>query len=232
MQPYMVNQSGAVPDAVGNLWFMVVQYVPNILAAVILFIIGWIVAVLLYRLVVAVVRVLRINEALYSAGLGDMAREAGFKLDTGVFLGSLVMWFMILAFLTSSLDVLGLGRVTLFFQQFVLYYVPQIIVAAVIVVVGALFAEFVKKLITGSARAAGAPHGSKLAGSMGKWAVWTFAILAALNQLGVASEFIQTLFTGIVIAGSLAFGLAFGLGGKDAAARTIERVRGEIVHHE
>ncbi len=230
MQPYTIDQSGYVPDSLGNLWYMVVQYVPNILAAVIIFIIGWIVAILLYRLVVAVVRVLRINEALYSAGLGDLAREAGFKLDTGEFLGSLVMWFIILAFLTSSLDVLGLGRVTLFFQEFVLFYVPQIIIAAIIIVVGALFAEFVKKMITGSARAAGAPHGAKLAGAMGKWAVWTFAILAALDQLGVASAFIQTLFTGIVIAASLAFGLAFGLGGKDAAARTIERIREEITH--
>jgi len=225
-------QSGNVPDAFGAIWYMVAQYVPNILAAVILFVIGWIIGVLLYRLVVAIVRVLHVNEALYSAGLGDLSREAGFRLDTGVFLGSLIMWFVILAFLTSSLNVLGLGRVTIFFQDFVLYYVPQIIVAAIIIVVGALFAEFVKKVIVGSARAAGAPHGAKLAGAMGKWAVWIFAILAALDQLGIASSFIETLFTGIVIAVSLAFGLAFGLGGKDAAARTIERVRDEITHQQ
>ena len=102
---------------------------------------------------------------------------------------------------------------------------------ALILILGEIVAEVLRGLVAGSARAAGA-HGANLAGAVAKWAIWVTAVLAALNQLGVATEFVQTLFTGIVIAASLAFGLAFGLGGKDAAARTIERIRDEIKHHK
>ena len=66
------------------------------------------------------------------------------------------------------------------------------------------------------------------AGAVAKWAVWVFAILVALSQLGIAAAFSQTLFTGVVIAISLAIGLSFGLGGQEAAARFIERLRGDM----
>ena len=135
----------------------------------------------------------------------------------------------IIVFLVASLEILGLDRVTIFLQTVVLLYLPNVFVAALILILGAVVAEVVRNLVLSSARAAGA-HGASLAATVAKWAIWVTAILAALNQLGVASEFVQTLFTGIVVAASLAFGLAFGLGGKDAAARTIERVRSEISH--
>ena len=137
---------------------------------------------------------------------------------------------VIVVFLVAALDVLGLTRVTIFLQQVVLLYLPQVIVAVLILILAAFVAEVVKSLVAGSARAAGA-HAANLAGAVAKWAIWLFAILAAINQLGVATEFVQTLFTGLVVALALAFGLAFGLGGKDAAARTIERVRSEISSH-
>jgi len=226
----IVTQSAnAVQGSFYEMWFTVAQYLPAILAAVIVFVIGWIVGVILYRVVVEVVRVLRLDEALKSAGVNEVARNAGFNLDVGRFLGTLVEWFVIIVFLVAALDILGLTRATIFLQTVVLLYLPQVIVAALILILGAIVAEVVKNLVAGSARAAGA-HGANLAGTVAKWAIWVTAILAALNQLGVATEFVQTLFTGIVVAASLAVGLAFGLGGKEAAARTIERVRSEIGH--
>jgi hypothetical protein len=176
------------------------------------------------------VKVLRIDDALKAAGLNEAAKEAGFTLDVGRFLGTLVMWFMVLVFLVASLGILGLNNVTIFLQQVVLLYLPQVIVASLILILGAIVAEVVKDIVAGSARAAGA-HAANLAGAVAKWAIWITAIMAALNQLQVASAFIQTLFTGVVVALSLAFGLAFGLGGKEAAARTIEKIRSEIVHN-
>jgi hypothetical protein len=227
----IVTQSSDVVQAsFATLWYTVVQYLPAIIAAVIVFVIGWIIAVILYRIVIEIVKVLRIDEALKATGLNEAAREAGFTLDIGKFLGTLVMWFVILVFLVASLEILGLSRVTVFLQQVVLLYLPQVIVASLILILGAIVAEVVRGVVTGSARAAGA-HGANLAGTVAKWAIWTFALIAALEQLDIATAFIQTLFTGIVIALSLAFGLAFGLGGKEAAARTIEKVRSEISHH-
>lgn len=228
----IVTQSaGAVQGSFTDLWYTVAQFLPAILAAVIVFVIGWIVGVILYRVVVEIVRVLRLNDALRSAGMDEAARSAGVRLDVGHLLGTLVQWFVVLVFLVAALDILGLTRVTIFLQTVVLLYLPQVIVAALILILGAIIAELVRGLVAGSARAAGA-HGANLAGAVAKWAIWVTAVLAALNQLGVATEFVQTLFMGIVIATSLAFGLAFGLGGKEAAARTIERIRSEIAHHK
>ena len=227
----IVSQSaGVLQSSFTDLWYTVVQFLPAILAAVVIFIIGWIVGIVLYRIVDQVVKVLRIDDALKAAGLNEVAKDAGFTLNIGRFLGTLVQWFIVIVFLVASLDVLGLNRVTIFLQQVVLLYLPQIIVAVLILILAAIVAEAVKNIISSSARAAGA-HSGNLAGTVAKYAIWITAILAVLNQLGVATEFVQTLFTGLVVALSLAFGLAFGLGGKEAAARTIERIRSEIVHN-
>lgn len=228
----IVTQSaGAVQGSFYDLWYTVAQYLPAILAAIIVFVIGWIVGVILYRVVVEIVRVLRLDDALKAAGMNDAAKRAGFSLDIGRFLGTLVMWFTVLVFLVASLEILGLTRVTVFLQTVVLLFLPQVIVAALILILTAIVAEVVRGLVSGSARAAGA-HGANLAGTVAKYAIWVTGVMAALTQLGIATEMLQTLFTGIVIAISLAFGLSFGLGGKDAAARTIERVRSEIAHHD
>jgi hypothetical protein len=193
------------------------------------FVVGWIIGVVLYRLIVEVVKVLRINDVMRSAGLTEIAKDIGFKLDTGKFLGTLVMWFVILGFFGASLEILGLTTVTVVLEQVVLLYLPHVIVSALILIFAAVVAEVVKKLVAGSARAAGSRHGN-FAGTVAQWAIWIFAFMTVMNQLGIGTEFINALFTGFVIALSLAFGLAFGLGGRDAAARTIEHIRNEISH--
>lgn len=227
----IVSQSAdLVQGSFVDLWFTVVRYLPSILVAVIIFVLGLVFGAILYRIVIQIVKILRIDDALKSAGLESAAKGAGFNLDIGVFLGTLVKWFVVIVFLVASLDVLGLSRVTIFLQQVVLLYLPQVIVAVLILILAAVVAETVRKMVASSARAAGA-HAANLAGNVAKWAIWTFAILAALSQLSVAPEFMQTLFTGLVVALALAFGLSFGLGGKEAAARTIERIRSEIASH-
>ncbi len=226
----IVTQSAAsVQGSFYDMWYTVAQYVPAILAAVVVFLIGWIVGIILYRVVVEVVRVLRIDDALRAAGMNDAAKQAGFNLDTGKFLGRLVEWFVILVFLVAALDILNLTRVTVFLQTVVLLYLPQVIVASLIIILGAIVAEVVRGLISHSGKATGA-HGANLAGTIAKYAILAWAVMAALQQLGIAADMIQTLFTGIVVALSLAFGLSFGLGGKEAAGRTIERLRSEIAH--
>ena len=226
----IVAQSASVLQASFNdVWFTIVQFVPAILAAAIIFVIGWIIGMILARVIEQVVDVLRIDDALKSAGVTEAVKDAGFSLNAGRLLGALVKWFVIVVFLVASLEVLGLVRVTTFLQQVVLLYLPQVIVAVLIIILAAIVADIVRNIVTGSARAAGVKQAA-MAGAIAKWAIWIFAVLAALNQLGVAAAFWQTLFTGIVVALSLAFGLAFGLGGKEAAARSIERMRDEMAH--
>ncbi len=230
----MSDSTGAVQNSFNDMWYVVVQFVPNILFATIVAVLGCIIAVVLYRVIVEIVRILQINSVMKSAGLTEMARDAGFTLDVGRFLGTLVLWFVILVAFSASLEILGLKSVTSFVEQVVIQYIPQVIVASLIIIAAAVVADIVKKLIVGSARMAGASnaHGARFTGSIAKWAIWTVAILAALTQLGIAPAFEQAIFTGIVIALSLAFGLAFGLGGRDVAAQVLEHMRKEISHDQ
>jgi hypothetical protein len=227
----IVSQSANVlHNSFADMWYTVASFLPQLLAAVAIFIIGWIVSIVLYRAIEHVVKALRVDEALRAAGVGEMLRHTGMNLNTGAFLGTLTQWFVVIVFLITSLEILGLTRVTIFLQQVVLLYLPQVIVSVVILILAAIVAEATKNVIAGSARAAGAAHTGNLAGSVAKYAIWMTAVLSVLNQLGVAQEFVQTLFTGVVVALALGFGLAFGLGGKEAAARTIEKIRSEISH--
>ena len=225
----LMRSADAVQGSFYDLWYTVALYLPRILAAVVVFIIGWVVATVLYRIVIEVVKVLKINEALKTAGVHEAAKDAGFSFDAGKILATLVMWFVALVFLVAAIEILGLTTVTIFLQRVVILYLPQVIVASLILILGAIVADVARRFVVGSAKAVGA-HAANLAGTVAKWAIWIFAILAALDQLGVASVFIQTIFTGLVVSLSIAFGLAFGLGGKDAAARAIERVREEVRH--
>jgi len=206
-----------------------IEFVPSLFVAFVIFIIGWVVGSVLGRVVGQIIKSLKVDNALRTAGFDEVLSRAGFELNSGGFLGGLVKWFIIIVFLVASLDVIGLTQVNIFLQQVVLLYLPQVIVAVLILLVAAVIADVMQNLVIGGAKAAHMTSAHFL-GSVTKWAIWIFAILAALNQLGVATAFVQTLFTGIVVAVSLAVGLAFGLGGQDAAGRYLEKVRGEIAH--
>ena len=145
-------------------------------------------------------------------------------------MGSLVKYFIIIVFLIASFDVLGLNQVTAFLQQVVIGYLPQLIIAVLILLVGAVVGDVLSRIVVASARTASLSQANFL-GTVSRWAVWVFAILVALSQMGIAGAFIQTLFTGFVVAVSLALGLSFGLGGQAAAAKAIEKVQSEISHH-
>lgn len=210
-----------------NLWIGVVGFVPNLVVALIIFIIGWVIAAVLGRVVAQLIKALRVDSALASAGFEDVINRMGFNLNAGHFIGEIVKWFIIVVFLVAAFDVLGLSQVTLFLKDVVLLYLPNVFVAALILLAAALIAQFTQRVVTGSAKAAGISSAHFL-GGVARWAIWIFAILAAVSQLGIAGVFAQTLFTGVIVALSLGIGLAFGLGGKDAAAKYIERLRGEI----
>ena len=207
-----------------------VAFLPNVIFAVIVFLIGWFLASWLGWVVAEALKALKVDHALHTAGFDDVVARAGYKLNSGVFLGALLKWFVILIFLVASLQILNLGQVTLFLQQIVIGFLPNVIIAALILLVAAVVAEIVQGVVTGSARAAGITAAG-FAGTMARWAIWLFAVLAALAQLQIAQGILQTLFTGVVVAFALAFGLAFGLGGQDSAARFLEKTREEMSNH-
>ena len=210
-----------------ELWGGVVSFVPKLVVAFVVFLVGWVIAVTLGKVVSQVVRSLKLDSLLRGAGAEAPLSRAGMKLDSGEFLGGLVRWFFIVVLLLGAMDVLGLSQVTEFLRSVVLTYIPQVIVAALILLVAAVLADVVYRIVGGAARAAHLPSAGFL-GGIAKWAIWVFAILAALFQLGIAGVFIQTLFTAFVGMVAIAGGLAFGLGGKEAAGRFLDKLRAEI----
>jgi len=214
-----------------NLWLGIVTVVPSVVVALVIFVIGWLIGAGVGRIIAQMIDSMKVDNALRSAGFEDALKHAGFRLDSGKFLGGLVKWFIVIVFLVAALDVLGLHQVNLFLQEVVLLYLPQVIVAVLILLLAAVIAEVAENLVVGGARTMNMPSAQFL-GKVARWAIWIFAILVALNQLGVATQLVQTLFTGIVVAISLALGLAFGLGGQDAAARYIEKLKDEMAHRK
>jgi len=210
-----------------NLFYGLVAFIPNLVVAIIVFIVGWLVGVGVGRVVEQIVGSLRVDSALRSTGLERVLNRAGFQLNSGRFLGFLVEWFFIIVFLVAALDVLRLTAVNFFIRDVVLGYIPQVIVAALILLVAAVVAEAAERVVAGSAKAASL-RAAGFIGKVARYAIWVFAILAALAQLNVATAFVQTLFTGVVIALALAIGLSFGLGGQASAARYLEHLSSDI----
>ena len=223
---FLTEWANVLTASFQGLFYGLVAFLPNLVAALVIFIIGWLIGAGLARVVEQVIAAIKVDQALRAAGVERVIERAGWKMNAGAFLGTLVKWFFIIVFLVAALEVLGLTQVTAFLTTVVLGYLPQVIVAVLILLVAAVVAEAAQRVVRGAASAAHMKSANFL-GAIARWAIWVFALLAALDQLGV-SPFIQTLFTGLVVALALAFGLAFGLGGQAAAARAIERMSKEI----
>lgn len=226
---YMILQTwgDALNRSFIDLGVGVVHFIPNLLAALVIFLAGWILGAFLGRVVTRVIDALKLDEALRGVGLEVLVHRAGFQLNLGKFIGVLVEWFTIVVFLIAAFDVLKLQQVNYFLQEVVIGYLPKVIVAVLILLVGGVLAQVTQRVVTGSARAAGLAAANFL-GTLSKWSVWVFAFLVALSHLDIGTFFLQTFFMGVTVAVSVAVGLAFGLGGQETAARMLERVRKEV----
>lgn len=211
----------------------VISFVPGLVVAVIIFIVGVAIAEWVGKIIAQFVNMLKIDDALRSAKIEEVLKRGGITLHTGKFIGGLVKWYIIVVLLVAFFDVIGLDQVNEYLKTVVLGYLPRVFVASAVLLVAAVVGQVMQKIVAGSARAAGFVSANFL-GSLSKWSVLIFGFMVALVQLNVAAVFIQTLFTGIVVALSIAFGLSFGLGGQSAAGDFIGKLRREIAdhHHE
>jgi len=209
-----------------NLWSAFIGFLPSLIGALIVLIVGWVIAIALGKLAAQLLRAFRIDQAVERVGVQKGVRQAGYKISVSKLFGELVKWFLIIVFVMAAADILGLVQVTDFLTE-VLYYIPNIIVAVVILLVAVLLASFLSRLIRGSVKIAGLGS-ADLVAAVTRWAIMVFAVLAALDQLGVARSIIGTLVTGFVAMVAIAGGLAFGLGGRDIANDILKKVRKEI----
>jgi hypothetical protein len=219
--------SVVLTESFQDLWSGVLSFAPNIIIALIIILLGWFIGILVGHVVNQIIVGVKLDSALKKAGVDDVLKKGEINLDSGAFVGGLVKWFVIIAFLVAAFDVLGLSSITVFLQDIVLEYIPRVIVAALILLFAGVLGDVVAKIVSSSSKAAGFRMVGLLA-SLSKWSIWIFAILVALQQLGIAVQFISTLFMGTVGALAIALGLAFGLGGKDVAAKIVARAYDDL----
>jgi Conserved TM helix len=195
--------------------------VPRIIAFAIVLAAGWLIAALIARGTIAVLRAIRFNDLARRSGLAGFVQNMGVRQDATGVIASVAKWFVRLMTLVVAFDTLGLPAVSGVLQQLLLW-LPNLVVGLVALVIGGLAANALSRIVRGSAVGAGLSNPDVLAAAT-RIAVWTFAVVVAVSQLGVATALINTLVVGVVGAVALAVGLAFGLGGRDRAADLLDR---------
>ncbi|MFA5743103.1 MAG: hypothetical protein WCX77_02935 [Candidatus Paceibacterota bacterium] len=212
--------------ALSGLWEGFISFLPNFLIALIVFIIGWLIALGVGKLVAEILARVGFNKLFEKDGWKEAMEKADVKVNAGDFVGAIVKWVLVIVFLSITVTILGFSEFNVFLDG-VIFWLPNLIIATAIFVVGVVIADMAEKLIKVWVKKMGINYADFI-GTVAKWAIYIFSGMAILVQLGIAEALINTLLTGFVATLALAFGLAFGLGGKDAAAKAIQDAKDKL----
>lgn len=207
-------------SAIGDALSKIFSFLPDLIGALLILWIGFIIAKILGRITADLLRKIRFNQAADKAGLSRFVQSAGVKQDASGVMGEIVKWFFRIIALVAAFSVLQLPALTAALTG-ILNFIPNLAIALVIVLIGGLLANFVADFIKGALSQAGLGNAGLFA-NIARYAIIYVAAVAALGQIGVASTVINTLWIGTVAALALALGLAFGLGGRDTAAKLLD----------
>ena len=197
-----------------DLFFKVTTFLPNVIAAILVLIIGIIIAASLGKVVQKIIAFTRVDKLVDKLGVNKTFKAFGQIKVSGI-LGWLVKWFLIVVVLIAVADILKLPQINDFLAE-VARFLPNVVIAVVIMLIGFVGGNFVYELIFRSVRAA-KMHSPRFLANIAKWSMVIFALMASLIQLNIARSLVQTLFTGLIAMLAIAGGIAFGLGGKDKA---------------
>lgn len=198
----------------------ILGFLPSILGALILFLIGWILADWLKALTTKIVNVTKLGSLFKNPAITDFLKNAQVSQKLEVILGEIVKWLVITLFFVASINVLGITSISIFLNG-IIAGIPTLIAAIITLVIGVVVAGFLEKMMKGSLGSSD-PSMSRLVGKVVSYSVMTFFVLAALSQLGIASFFINTVFVGFIFALALALGIGLGLGSKDLIKKLLE----------
>ena len=212
--------------ALQNLWQTFLAFMPQLLGAIIVFLIGWTFSIGVGKLVAEILSRLKFDKLFRKAGWAEALEKADLKVNASAFIGGIVKWILVIVFLLVSVEILGLVEFAAFVKS-VLAYLPNVIVAALIFAVTVIVVDIVEKVVRTGVEGIKIGYG-QVVSMIVKWSIWTFAILAILYQLGIARPFMETLFQGLVYTMVISFGLSFGLGGKDVAADILRDLRDKL----
>ncbi len=212
--------------ALQDAWQGFLTFIPVLLGAIIVFVIGWIISIGVGRVIAEILNRLKFNKLFERTGWSEALTKAELKVTPSNFIGAICKWILVIVFLLASVEILGFVQFADFLKS-VIGWLPNLVVAIAIFVVAIIIADILEKIVKAAIKRIEIKYAEFL-GIVVRWAVYIFAGLAVLLQLGVTPSIINTLVIGLVGTIALALGLSFGLGGKDAAAKLIEEIRGKI----
>jgi hypothetical protein len=195
---------------------LILAAIPKVIAFILIAIVGWIIASLVARAVEGLLRSVRFNDLAQRSGFGGFVANTGVTTDAAGFVALIAKWFIRLIALVVAFDALGLPAVS-DVLRLLLLWLPNVVVAVAVLIIGGLAANALAGLVRGATAKADLGNPDLLA-NIARVAVWAFAIVVAVNQIGIARDLVNTLFAATVGAVALAVGLAFGLGGRETAA--------------
>jgi len=206
-----------------NLWIQVIDFLPSLIGALVVFIIGLAVASGLASLVEKLIAAVKLDNFLRKVGVEEYTKRANLELNSGHFLGQVVYWFLVLVFFSAAADILKFYVLSNFIRD-ILVYLPNLVVAVLVMVVALVSANIIRKIVKASVMSAKVGS-EKFLSSASWWVIVVFGLLISLNQLGVAVAIINTVITGLIAMLALAGGLAFGLGGKEYASHLLAKMK-------
>jgi hypothetical protein len=192
-------------------------FIPSLIGALIMLVVGWFISGFLARLIARGLNAIGLERAVERSGIGRFIEQTNTRWTMSEIIAALIKWSIFLIFIQAAASLFGFPQITGIINSVILF-IPKLIVALAIIVIGSLLAKFLAGLVRGSLAEMGVGNANLLS-RLAKYAVIAFSIIAAFNQIGIAQTVVNTLLFGLIGSIALALGLAFGLGGREVAAQ-------------
>lgn len=216
---FWIDWQEALISAWQPIWSSLLSFVPNFIGAIVVFIIGLLVASWARAIVEGVLKAFRFQQTTQKMGVDSFWKKAEIKLNTTELVGLFVKWFIVLIFFIATVDILGLTSVSAVLTSF-LGYIPSVVAAVLIFAVGFFVATLVEGLVRGALAAVDHEAAKPLA-TLARWVILVIAFFAALSELKIAQGLADTFLNGLSWMVAIAVGLAVGLGAKDLVAKIL-----------
>ena len=218
-----MNWNELIADPVRQMLTKIMAYLPILLGALIILIVGWIVAKAIRRILDWLLKTMRFDVMADKAGISEVLRKGNLQTTAREVVSGLVYWLIMIMVLVMVVNALGLPKASEVLAS-LFAYVPRVIAALFVLVVAMFLANFVSGIVRTAAGNANLPKPQLLAG-ISRWAIIVFAVTISLGELGIGTLLVTATFNIILGGICLALALAFGLGGRDAAARYLEELK-------
>lgn len=209
-------------NAMSTMWSSVGVFIPRLFGALIVVLLGFVVAKLLDTLLSKLLAKLGLDRLMVGAGLTKLLSRIGIQVPVSTLIGKIVYWFVLLIFLVSAAESLGLERVSATLDVFALY-LPKVFAAGLVLLAGVLLAQLAASLLRGAAEGVGLDYANSL-GRIAQAMVIIISISVAIGQLEIKTDLLNNVIAIILISVGLAMALAMGLGSRDIAQQILSGI--------